>query len=140
PLRRGAGHRGGTAVLQGRARRPPGLGRARDRADPRRPGGRPRPAATAAPVIAVRFVLATANPDKAEEIAAILTDVELVSRPPHVPEVEESGATLTDNAVLKAQALVAATGQAAIADDTGLEVEALGGAPGVRSARYAGEH
>jgi XTP/dITP diphosphohydrolase len=88
----------------------------------------------------VRFVLATANPDKAEEIAAILADVELVPRPPHVPEVEETGDTLTDNALLKAQALVAATGQAAIADDTGLEVDALGGAPGVRSARYAGEH
>jgi XTP/dITP diphosphohydrolase len=88
----------------------------------------------------VRFVLATANPDKAEEIAAILTDVELVPRPPDVPEVEETGDTLTDNALLKAQALAAATGQAALADDTGLEVDALGGAPGVRSARYAGEN
>lgn len=88
----------------------------------------------------MRFVLATANPDKAEEIAAILADVELVPRPPHVPEVEETGDTLTENAITKAMALVNATGEAAIADDTGLEVEALGGAPGVRSARYAGEH
>jgi XTP/dITP diphosphohydrolase len=88
----------------------------------------------------VRFVLATANPDKAAEIAAMLTDVELVPRPLDVPEVEETGDTLTDNAQLKAQALVATTGLAAIADDTGLEVDALDGAPGVRSARYAGEN
>lgn len=87
-----------------------------------------------------RFVLATANPDKAAEIAAILADrVELVPRPPGVPDVEESGATLVDNARLKARALVAATGLPAIADDTGLEVEALDGRPGVYSARYAGE-
>ena len=88
----------------------------------------------------MRFVLATANPDKAEEIAAILTDIELVPRPPHVPDVEETGETLTENAITKAMALVNATGEAAIADDTGLEVDAIGGAPGVRSARYAGEH
>jgi len=56
-----------------------------------------------------------------------------------VPEVEEDGATLEDNARLKALALVAATGFPAVADDTGLEVQALGGAPGVRSARFAGE-
>jgi XTP/dITP diphosphohydrolase len=87
----------------------------------------------------VHFVLATANPDKAAEIAAILTGIELAPRPPEVPDVEETGDTLTDNALLKARALVAATGRAAIADDTGLEVAALGGAPGVRSARYAGE-
>ncbi len=88
----------------------------------------------------LRLVLASANPDKAAEIAAILTGVELLPRPPEVPDVEETGDTLTDNALLKARALVAATGQAAIADDTGLEVDALGGAPGVRSARYAGEN
>jgi XTP/dITP diphosphohydrolase len=88
----------------------------------------------------VRFVLATANPDKAAEIAAILTDVELLPRPPEVPDVEEDEDTLEGNAFTKAMALVYATGEAAIADDTGLEVDALGGAPGVRSARYAGEH
>jgi XTP/dITP diphosphohydrolase len=87
----------------------------------------------------VRFVLATANPDKAAEIAALLPDVDLVPRPSEVPEVEETGDTLTENALLKARALVDATGHAAIADDTGLEVDALGGAPGVWSARYAGE-
>ncbi len=86
------------------------------------------------------FVLATANPDKAKEIEQILgSSVTLVPRPVSVGEVAETGETLLDNALLKARALVAATGQAAIADDTGLEVDALGGAPGVHSARYAGE-
>jgi XTP/dITP diphosphohydrolase len=94
------------------------------------------------PGAALRLVLASANPDKAAEIAAVLADalaVELIPRPPEVPDVVEDGATLLDNARLKAVALVAATGQAAVADDTGLEVAALGGAPGVYSARYAGE-
>jgi XTP/dITP diphosphohydrolase len=88
----------------------------------------------------MRFVLATANPDKAKEIAAILGDgVDLIPRPDSVPEVDETGTTLEDNARLKAVALVEATGEAAIADDTGLEVAALDGAPGVYSARYSGE-
>lgn len=87
-----------------------------------------------------RFVLATANPDKTREIQEILGDgVDLLARPPEVPDVDETGDTLEDNARLKARALVEATGVAAIADDTGLEVDALGGAPGVYSARYAGE-
>ncbi|MBO0747570.1 MAG: non-canonical purine NTP pyrophosphatase, partial [Acidimicrobiaceae bacterium] len=86
------------------------------------------------------FILATANPDKAREIAEIVgDDIELVPRPAGVPDVEETGETLLDNARLKARALVSATGRPALADDTGLEVDALGGAPGVRSARYAGE-
>jgi XTP/dITP diphosphohydrolase len=89
------------------------------------------------------FVLATANPDKAAEIAAVLdaagAPVSLVPRPGEVAEVIEDGATLEDNARLKAAALVAATGQPAIADDTDLEVDALGGAPGVHTARFAGE-
>jgi XTP/dITP diphosphohydrolase len=89
-----------------------------------------------------RFVLATANPDKAEEITRILRDagapVELAPRPPDVPEVDETGATLEVNARLKAVGLARATGLPAIADDTGLEVDALGGAPGVYSARFAG--
>lgn len=85
------------------------------------------------------FVLATANPDKAREMGQILGEwVRLSPRPPQVPDVEEDGATLEDNARLKAAALVEATGWPAIADDTGLEVDALGGAPGVLSARYAG--
>jgi XTP/dITP diphosphohydrolase len=88
------------------------------------------------------FVLATANPDKAAEIVAVLHDagapVELAPRPETADEVEETGATLEENARLKAAALCAATGLPAIADDTGLEVDALGGAPGVYSARFAG--
>ena len=91
------------------------------------------------------MVLATANPDKAAEIVALVNDtvgdrVELVARPSSVGEVEETGGTLEDNARLKAMALVEATGLPAIADDTGLEVDALGGAPGVFSSRYSGEH
>ena len=88
------------------------------------------------------FVLASANVDKAAEIAAILGDVPgltLLPRPADVPDVEETGDTLEDNARLKARALCEATGPAAVADDTGLEVEALDGAPGVYSARFAGE-
>ena len=86
----------------------------------------------------MRLVLASANPDKVAEIAAILGGVELLARPASVGEVEEDGLTLEDNARLKARAVMAATGEAAVADDTGLEVAALGGAPGVYSARYAG--
>jgi len=88
------------------------------------------------------FVLATANSDKAREIEEILgpIGVTLLPRPADVPEVIEDGETLEDNALLKARALVTATGRAAIADDTGLFVDALNGAPGVWSARYAGEH
>jgi XTP/dITP diphosphohydrolase len=85
-----------------------------------------------------RFVLATANPDKAAEIRAILEGIDLVPRPEDVPEVEETGETLESNAGLKAVALMRATGLPAIADDTGLEVVALGGAPGVYSARFSG--
>jgi XTP/dITP diphosphohydrolase len=89
------------------------------------------------------FVLATANPDKAEEMRAILSaalpGIELRPRPPEIDEVPETGDTLEDNARLKALAISTATGLPAIADDTGLEVVALRGAPGVFSARYAGE-
>ncbi len=88
------------------------------------------------------LVLASANPDKAAEIADLLGVVPgltLLPRPADVPDVEETGATLEANARLKARALCEATGLAAVADDTGLEVEALDGAPGVYSARFAGE-
>jgi XTP/dITP diphosphohydrolase len=91
----------------------------------------------------LRCVLSTANADKAIEIEAIFAergDVELLPRPVEVGEVEETGSTLLDNARLKAIALTEATGEIAIADDTGLEVETLDGAPGVYSARYAGEN
>jgi XTP/dITP diphosphohydrolase len=86
----------------------------------------------------VRIVLATANPDKAREIAALLDGFEVVPRPASVPDVEETGATLRENALLKARAVRDATGEPALADDTGLEVDALDGAPGVFSSRFAG--
>lgn len=86
----------------------------------------------------MRLVMASANPDKVAEIAAVLEGFELVPRPASVGEVVEDGATLEDNARLKAHAIRDATGLAAVADDTGLEVVALSGAPGVYSARYAG--
>ncbi len=92
-----------------------------------------------------RLVVATGNAHKLEEIRSILTerhdlDVELVSmRELGVPEPIEDGATFEANALIKARACVEATGLPALADDSGLEVEALDGAPGVHSARYAGE-
>lgn len=86
-----------------------------------------------------RLVLATANPDKAREIAAILGPGWIIEpRPAHVPETIEDGATLEANAIKKATEVALATGAVALADDTGLFVEALDGAPGVHSARYAG--
>jgi XTP/dITP diphosphohydrolase len=87
------------------------------------------------------FVLATANPHKTEEMRAILAPlgVDLLDRPLDVPDVDETGDTLEENALLKARALVTASGRAAIADDTGLFVDALDGRPGVHSARFAGE-
>jgi XTP/dITP diphosphohydrolase len=86
------------------------------------------------------LVAATANPHKLAEIEAILGDaVMLAPRPAEIPDVVEDGATLEANARLKAVAIMSATGRAALADDTGLEVDALDGLPGVRSARYAGK-
>ncbi len=89
----------------------------------------------------ITLVLATANPHKTEEIRQVLSafDVELLPRPEDVPDVDETDDTLEGNAYLKAHALARATGVPAIADDTGLFVDALGGLPGVLSARYAGE-
>jgi XTP/dITP diphosphohydrolase len=87
-----------------------------------------------------RFVLATANPGKVAEIQAILGDrVEVLPRPADLDDIVEDAPTLEGNARLKAAAVAEHAGLPAIADDTGLEVEALGGKPGVRSARYAGE-
>jgi len=88
----------------------------------------------------LRLACASANPDKVAEIAAILGDaVELLPRPADVPDVVEDADTLEGNARLKATAICEASGHAAVADDTGLEVVALGGAPGVYAARFAGE-
>ena len=87
-----------------------------------------------------RLVCASANPDKVAEITEILSEVvDLVPRPGEVPDVVEDADTLEGNARLKAIAICDATGLPAVADDTGLEVVALDGAPGVHSARWAGE-
>lgn len=87
-----------------------------------------------------RFVLATANPGKVAEIEAILGPaVELVPRPADLADIVEDAPTLEGNARLKAATVAGHAGLPAIADDTGLEVVALGGRPGVRSARYAGD-
>jgi XTP/dITP diphosphohydrolase len=87
-----------------------------------------------------QFVVASANPDKVAEIQQVFgARFELVPRPADLPDVVEEGDTLEANARLKAVAVAEATGSPAVADDTGLEVAHLGGAPGVYSARYAGE-
>jgi len=91
----------------------------------------------------MRFVLATHNPHKIQEMGEILSSlgVEIVS-PQDLGlavEVEETGATFAENALLKAKAVCRASGLPAIADDSGLCVDALNGAPGVYSARYGGE-
>ena len=86
------------------------------------------------------LVSATANLHKLAEIRRLLEGVaEVLPRPDEVPEVVEDADSLAGNAELKCAAVARATGLPAVADDTGLEVDALGGAPGVRSARYAGE-
>lgn len=90
----------------------------------------------------LKIVLATHNPHKVSEIRQILGDmpVELLSLDnfPEVGEIEEDGVTLEENAHKKAHEVYRMTGLTAMADDTGLEVDYLGGAPGVYSARYAG--
>ena len=88
-----------------------------------------------------RLVLATRNHHKVEEILRICNDwpVEWV-RDAEFPAVEETGSTYLENALLKARTVADVTGEAALADDSGIEVDAIGGGPGPRSARYAGEH
>jgi XTP/dITP diphosphohydrolase len=89
-----------------------------------------------------RLVLGTGNPGKVEELRALLADLplELIPGPTlgHPPDVEEDADTLAGNARKKAEAYRAAAGTPALADDTGLEVAALDGRPGVRTARFAG--
>lgn len=89
------------------------------------------------------LILASRNEGKARELERLLATAGVRVRPmsdllPASFEVEETGATFEDNAWLKASAVCAATSQLTIADDSGLEVDALGGAPGVHSARFAG--
>jgi len=85
-----------------------------------------------------RLVVATRNDHKLRELAEILTEVELVPLPEEIEIPPETGTTFTDNALLKARATHAATGEPTIADDSGIAVDALGGRPGVHSARFAG--
>ncbi len=93
-----------------------------------------------------RLVLATRNPHKVDELRRILGDaglaVQLVGMDafPDVPDVAETGTTFAENALLKAHAVAAATGLPSVADDSGLCVDVLGGAPGVFSARWSGRH
>ena len=90
------------------------------------------------------LVLATRNRHKGQELAALLGDLGICIRTlddfPGTPEVEEDGATCEENAVKKATIIAQSTALPAVADDTGLEVDALDGRPGVLAARYAGEH
>jgi XTP/dITP diphosphohydrolase len=91
---------------------------------------------------AARYVLATTNPHKVREIRALLDHVPIrligLDELPAVPPPEETGVTFADNARLKALHYARATGLPAIAEDSGLEVDALGGIPGVQSARFCG--
>lgn len=89
----------------------------------------------------MKAVLASRNRHKAEQVALLLPDVDLVPLDDVDPALvlDEPFDTFEDNALAKARAVVSATGLPAIADDSGLEVDALGGRPGVFSARYAGE-
>ena len=87
----------------------------------------------------IELVCASANPDKVAEMAEVLAGhAVLLPRPAGMGEVVEDADSLEGNAILKARAVCEFAGAAALADDTGLEVDALGGAPGVYSARYAG--
>jgi XTP/dITP diphosphohydrolase len=88
----------------------------------------------------MRLLLATRNDHKLREFARLLTTVELDPLPDGLPSPVEDGDTYAANALIKARAAARATGRAAIADDSGIEADALNGAPGVRTARYAGEH
>jgi XTP/dITP diphosphohydrolase len=91
-----------------------------------------------------QIVLATHNADKRREMAALLSDLGITVRTlaefPQAPDVVEDGETCEANAIKKAKAIAEYTGITAVADDTGLEVDALDGRPGVHAARYAGAH
>lgn len=105
----------------------------------------PEPAVTAP----ARLVLATRNPGKLRELRALLrgrvtgldVDTQVIDAvAAGAPDVVESGTTFEENALLKARAVAEATGLPAVADDSGLAVDVLGGAPGIFSARWAGRH
>jgi XTP/dITP diphosphohydrolase len=87
-------------------------------------------------------VLASGNAGKLRELSRILSPLDMLLRPQsdfEVPEVEENGLSFVENAIIKARATALATGHATIADDSGLEVDNLLGAPGIHSARYSGK-
>src|SRR5437763_606233 len=90
----------------------------------------------------MRILLATTNPHKVKEIRELLTglpvDLTTLARWPDVAAPEETGATFEENARAKARYYAAATGELTVAEDSGLEIDALGGAPGVESARFGG--
>lgn len=92
----------------------------------------------------MRLVLATNNQGKVDELQELLKphgfEVVSLASYPNLPEVEENGTTFEENAIKKAKEIAAATGELTMADDSGLEVDYLDGAPGVHSARFAGEH
>lgn len=90
----------------------------------------------------MKAILASRNAHKAEQVRRLLSGVELVPLDAVAPDLQldEPFDTFRENALAKARAVMKATGAAAVADDSGLEVDALGGRPGVRSARYAGEN
>ena len=85
------------------------------------------------------MILASRNDHKVRELGEMLPGVDLRPLPDEVPSPVEDGDTFTANALIKARSAREATGEPVVADDSGIEVEALGGRPGVRSARYAGE-
>ena len=90
-----------------------------------------------------KIILATGNLNKVREISASLqgSNIEIMPQSKfNVPAADETGTTFVENAIIKARNCAAHTGEAAMADDSGIEVDALGGAPGVHSARYSGEH
>jgi XTP/dITP diphosphohydrolase len=87
----------------------------------------------------VKVVLSTRNDHKVREFAGLLDGIDVAPLPADVQLPPETGETFAENALLKARTAAAATGGPAIADDSGIEAAALGGAPGVRSARFAGE-
>ena len=88
----------------------------------------------------MRLLLATRNRHKLREFERLLDGLTLDPLPDEAGTPEETGDTYAENALIKARAAAAATGRAAFADDSGIEAEALGWRPGVRRARYAGEH
>ena len=91
----------------------------------------------------MKIILASKNQDKIKEIKKILDGTGILLKTCNdieIPEVEETGSTFVENAILKARSASIITGLASIADDSGIEVEHLNGRPGIKSARYAGEN